>query len=143
MIPSIHHVSCVVALSVTVIWYVTIKDYNLSSTHSTEDRRVTCRSWTWPQAVANCVLLHHPCLSHPGSRECSGIHFPQSHPEMIPLQSVSSPCFPFWMSSQTRPTLWFYRISLAVTTLYFMTQAMVVLLNHLAVGAVPVRLEQA
>lgn len=90
------------------------------------------------------ILLHRPCLSRPGFRERSGIRFPRSRfgndTAVICIRSALSllDVFPDEPSED-----WFYKISPWWTTLHFMMQATVVLLIHLAVGAVPVRSEQA
>ena len=90
------------------------------------------------------ILLNRPCLSRPGVGERGGIRFSRSRfgndTAVICIQSALSllDVFPDEPSQD-----WFYKISPWWTTLHFMMQATVVLLIHLAVGAAPVRSEQA
>lgn len=89
------------------------------------------------------ILLNRPCLSRPGFRERSGIRIPRNRfGNDTALNCVRSALSLLNVLPDEASKGWFYGTAPWWTMLHFLMQAAAVLLIQLAVGIVPVRVEQ-
>lgn len=89
------------------------------------------------------ILLNRPCLSRPGFKEHSGIRIPRNRfGKDTALACVRSALSLLNVLPDEASKGWFYGTAPWWTVLHFLVQAAAVLLIQLAVGIVPVRIEQ-